>query len=102
MGGLPDPRDGIVAGGRGVRDEITEEAPGDDLERHLTDAPRFVVQGELQLWECRIVPGPEEPATTCSSPRRAHSRSMLCRGGTPHRSLGLTLDGEVPPDARVH
>ena len=62
MGRLPDPRDGIVAGGRGVRDEVTEEAPGDDLERHLTGAPRFVVQGELQLWECRIVPGPEEPA----------------------------------------
>ena len=62
MGGLPDPRDGIVAGGRGVRDEVTEEAPGDDLERHLTDAPRFVVKCEPQLWECRIVPGPEEPA----------------------------------------
>jgi hypothetical protein len=49
-------------GGRGVRDESTEEAPGDDLERHLTGAPRFVVQCKPQLWECRVVPGPEKSA----------------------------------------
>lgn len=60
MGCLPDSWDGIVAGGDGVRDEVAEEVPADDPERHLPYAPCLVVQCEPHLWECGVVPRPEQ------------------------------------------